>query len=283
MKAVVTILLALGTLSPLAPARQADIRVSSEAETEIRRSFNRLRTEFELPPVAANAALDEWARLNSRVRAAARNSAPTTTSLPSLPDAAAAGGLYFTRTTTVELMIPRLDLTFLRESFMNESARSGRRLWPEMDVGGVGVVVDDGARLHITLALLQAWTPQAISRIKSETIKRIDQARKQSGRKKLSWDKAYHAIAQEKAEGGKPGEESYASLKKGEKVGSITVRTTVPEDPKILPAELLEAPFFWTGLGVWCGRTSEYPGGCYRLVYVFGSRLKDESHILYAP
>jgi uncharacterized protein YkwD len=281
VKAVATILLALSSLLPLAADRQTGTGISIEAEAEIWRSFNRLRTEFELPPVAANAGLDEWARQSSRARAMARNSAPATPAPPSLPEAAAAAGLYFTQTTTMELMLPTLDLTFLRESIMNESSRSGRRLWPEMDIGGAGVVKDDGARLHITLALLRSWAPLASSQIRNELIQRLDQAREKSGRKPLAWNKDYQAMAQEMAEGGAPGKTALARLKKAEKAASIAILTTEPGDPKSLPAKLLEAPFLWSGLGVWSGRLPEFPGGCYRLVYVYGTRLKDESHIIY--
>ncbi len=196
-------------------------------------------------------------------------------------EAAAAAGLYFTGTTTVELMLPTLDLTFLRESLMNESSRSGRRLWPEMDIGGIGVVQDERGRLYVTLALLRSLVPKAADRIRSGLAARLDQARKKSGREPLAWIKDYQAVAQEMAEGGKPGKTALARLKKAEKAASITVLTTEPGDLKSLPSKLLEAPFLWSGLGVWMGRLPEYPGGCYRLVYVFGTRLKDESHVIY--
>jgi uncharacterized protein YkwD len=281
MKALVTILIALACFAPLIRAGQDAQRDAAKAEAEIWRSFNRLRTEFRLPPVSAEPRLDAWARLNSQARAKTGGSEAPAPALTSLPEAAAAADRYFAQTTTVELMLPTLDLTFLRESLINESSRSGRRLWPEMDVGGIGVFKDDGARLHTTLALLRSWTPQPASRVRSDIIHRIGLARRAAGRKPLAWKADYQAVAQEKAEGKPPGDKALARLKKAEKIGSITILTTSLEDAGNLPPALLEAPFLWAGLGVWIGRLPEYPGGCCRLVYVYGTRLKDESHVIY--
>ncbi len=112
-------------------------------------------------------------------------------------------------------------------------------------------------------------------------IQRLDQAREKSGRKPLAWNKDYQAVAQEMAEGGAPGKTALARLKKAEKAASITILTTEPGDPKCLPSKLLEASFVWSGLGVWSGRLPEFPGGCYRLVYVYGTKRTDESHIIF--
>ncbi len=146
MRAVVTVLIALAGFAPFVQARQDAQRDATKAEAEIWRSFNRLRTEFRLPPVSADPQLDAWARLNSQARAKTRGSESPAPALPSLPEAAAAAGRYFAQTTTVELMLPTLDLTFLRESLMNESSRSGRRLWPEI-----------GRRRHRRLQ--RRWSP----------------------------------------------------------------------------------------------------------------------------
>jgi len=245
-------------------AGQAGIQAAPDAEMEIWRSFSRLRTEFGVPAPRRMDGLDEWARLNSRARAQG-GSSPV-----GAEGGAAAAGLYFTSTKAISLDLPSLDLTQVREFFLRESSSGGRRLWPDLDAGGIGAVRDGGGRLHATVVLIHSLVPRPADEWRNILAGRIDAARRSGRVRRLAWKRRFHETAQRMAENGFAAEAEVRKLAESRLAEGIVFTTIDPAGPDFTAAEFNDPRIRVGGIGIWFGRGPGYPGGCYRLAVLLG-------------
>lgn len=260
MNHLAALLLTLVLTVPAGP-QNADLQ-EAPAE-EIWSSFNRLRSELRTAPVERLAVLDEWARLHSRARVLAAADGLSKLAYPGLEESAASAGLYFSATKVVSFDFPTLDLTRMRELWIEESSYGGRRLWPDFDAGGIAVAADERG-LHATIALIRRLVPLRADDVRSLLVRRLDGGRKRAGFKSLSWKRRFDEIAQMIAEDRPAAKAAVEDLGDRRSVQSLRYTSTTPSGEGFTDPSFNDPSYKYGGIGVWFGRTREYPGGCYR-------------------